>query len=596
MSLGLAGAAQRATSDVAADRESARRGRLRRLAWVLAGVAALVWARWLAGSPVRLAAPRLPHGLVAYLPAGGLVLVLVVVLVGPVLLAGRSPHVLVRPGESGVLLSDVRGMPVVVDEVARTLALFLDHRRFSQEMGGTARRAILFEGPPGTGKTFVAKALAGEAGVPFLFVSSTAFQSMYYGQTSRKMRAYFRALRRSARAEGGAIGFIEEIDAIGASRAGTGASAGREGIAGVVNELLVQLQSFEEPPASLVVARVLVDLANRLLPPEARLRRPAGRGANVLVVGATNRASDLDAALLRPGRFDRVIRFDPPARAGRADVLEHYLARKAHESELDAPGSCDELAGMTLGYTPAMLEHLLDEALVWALRRGSRRMTWEDITRARMTEELGIEQPARYSDDERLRVATHEAGHATLALACAGTSGRTVEVLSIVKRRDALGVTARSEGQERYVRTRSELEAELRVSLGGLVAEEMMLGEHSSGAAADLDAATRLAARMVGSFGMAGGLVSYDAASRGELVALVMSSDEARARLEKLLAEAGQAVRQQLERSRAVLVALTEALVEREELLGKEIEMVAAGAREQVGSIDLRERRAAQGG
>src|SRR5207253_10507731 len=196
---------------------------------------------------------------------------------------------------------------VVVDEVVKTLNLFLAFKTFRERMGGTPRRAILFEGPPGTGKTYMAKAMAKEAGVPFLFVSSSAFQSMFYGQTNRKIRAYFRALRKAARREGGAIGFIEEIDAIGAARSGVGSSTGREGIAGVVNELLIQLQSFDTPPAGRRIFGAFLDLVNRWLPHHRQLRRPAVQPANILVIGATNRAVDLDPALLRPGRFDRSI-------------------------------------------------------------------------------------------------------------------------------------------------------------------------------------------------------------------------------------------------------------------------------------------------
>src|SRR5207237_5153092 len=129
---------------------------------------------------------------------------------------------LFRSSEIATSLDDVKGAPVVVEEVVKTLNLFLAHKTFKEEMGGTARRAILFEGPPGTGKTYIAKAMAKEAGVPFLFVSSSAFQSMYYGQTNRKIRSYFKNLRKYARREGGAIGFIAEIDAIGASRSGAG--------------------------------------------------------------------------------------------------------------------------------------------------------------------------------------------------------------------------------------------------------------------------------------------------------------------------------------------------------------------------------------
>ena len=173
-----------------------------------------------------------------------LILILSLVMVVPLLAAGRSPHIVFRPEEMTMSFDDVRGSEVLVEEVTKTLNLFLAHRPFADEMGGSPRKAILFEGPPGTGKTYMAKAMAAEAGVPFLFVSSSAFQSMFYGQTNRKIRAYFKALRRHARREGGAIGFIEELDAIGAAR-GIGPNHG-EGIPGVVNELLIQLQSFEQ--------------------------------------------------------------------------------------------------------------------------------------------------------------------------------------------------------------------------------------------------------------------------------------------------------------------------------------------------------------
>ena len=168
-------------------------------------------------------------------------------MLAPLLAAGRSPHTLIRPGETEVGLEDLVGIDPIKAEVVRSINLFLAHQTFRDTMGGSSRRGVLFEGPPGTGKTFVAKAMAKEANVPFLFVSASAFQSMYYGQTNRKIRSFFKQLRKHARKEGGAIGFIEEIDAIGASRRGMGSGGGTEGVSGVVNELLVQLQSFDTP-------------------------------------------------------------------------------------------------------------------------------------------------------------------------------------------------------------------------------------------------------------------------------------------------------------------------------------------------------------
>ena len=164
-----------------------------------------------------------------FLPIG-LIVLLGVVIVVPMMSAGKSPHVRYDPSEIDVTIDDVVGLGPVRDEVVKTLNLFLGYQTFREHMGGNPRKAILFEGPPGTGKTYMAKAMAREAGVPYLFVSSTAFQSMYYGQTGRKIRNYFKALRKAAREEGGAIGFIEEIDAIAGARSGMRNNAGAAGV------------------------------------------------------------------------------------------------------------------------------------------------------------------------------------------------------------------------------------------------------------------------------------------------------------------------------------------------------------------------------
>src|SRR6266545_4820694 len=206
--------------DVGKARERRRQRRLARLAVVLSVVCGLAWWRGLTGGSLN--------------PLGGLSL-------GP----GRSPHLLYRPEQIDVGLDDVKGLATLRDEVVKTLNLFLGYATFKDRLGGNPRRGILFEGKPGTGKTHMAKAMARHAGVPFLFVSATSFQSMWYGMTARKIRAYFKALRKVARQEGGAIGFIEEIDAIGGRRGGVdggGEGPVSSGTGGVVNELLVQLQ------------------------------------------------------------------------------------------------------------------------------------------------------------------------------------------------------------------------------------------------------------------------------------------------------------------------------------------------------------------
>jgi cell division protease FtsH len=587
-SLGRAHVLWTATADVAVTRERARRRRLRRLAVVLGVVAAWMWTRVVSGDPVQLGAPQLPFP-PEFLPGLLLTLVLVVAIAFPLLGAGRSPHVLFRPSEIDVGFEDVKGAGVVVEEVVKTLNLFLAHRTFKQQMGGSPRRGILFEGPPGTGKTYLAKAMAREAGVPFLFVSSSAFQSMYYGQTNRKIRSYFKALRKYARREGGAIGFIEEIDAIGASRAGMGSSGGREGISGVVNELLIQLQSFDDaPPAGRRLAGWFVDQVNRWLPAGSQLRKPVTPAANVLVIGATNRASDLDPALVRPGRFDRSIHFDLPNRVGRREIIDYYLGKKAHETALDETGARDTLAAMTFGYSPVMIEHLLDEALVWALRRGGDRLSWDDLQQARMTEELGLKNPVAYTEHERRAIATHEAGHAAVAHLVG--KGRKLEVLSIIKRGDALGLLSHSELEERYTRSRSEIEALIQIAFGGMVAEELFFGESGTGPAGDLQAATTAAAQMVGSLGLGGSLISYeaaDAAGGANLVTKVLSADPSREAVESILSKAKADVARMLEANRHVAEALRDALLDRDELVGEEIGRVIAKAEE--GLIDLRQ-------
>jgi cell division protease FtsH len=417
----------------------------------------------------------------------------------------------------------------------------------------------------------MAKAMANEAAVPFLFVSSSAFQSMYYGQTNRKIRSYFKALRKAARREGGAIGFIEEIDAIGAARSGFGGSGGREGISGVVNELLIQLQSFDTPPAGVRLRNWGIEIVNSLLPPGSQLRKRVVPPANSLVIGATNRAADLDPALLRPGRFDRSIYFDLPGRSGRREILDYYLAKKAHDPDLDDPALRDTAAAMTSGYSPVMIEHLLDEALVWALRRGADRLNWADLQKAKMTEEIGLAQPVEYTEAERRTIATHEAGHATIAW-LVGKS-RKLEVLSIIKRKHALGLLAHSDREERFLQSESEVHGLIQIALGGLVAEELFFGEISSGPSGDLQAATTLAAQMIGSLGMAGSLFSYEAMRmpNTDIVTRVVSSDDGKAAIERKLDTARGEVRGLLAEHRVVVEALRDALLDRHELIGDEI-------------------------
>jgi cell division protease FtsH len=357
----------------------------------------------------------------------------------------------------------------------------------------------------------------------------------------------------------------------------------------VVNELLVQLQSFDEPPRALRLRGAVIDVVNRFLPPARALHKPRATAANVLIIGATNRADDLDPALLRPGRFDRSISFDLPGRRERREIIDYYLDKKAHAPELDDDDRRDSLAAMTMGYSPVMLEHLFDEALVWALRRGDDRLDWRDVQAAKMTEEIGLQSPVEYTDAERRCIATHEAGHATVAHLVG--KDRKLEVLTIVKRKDALGLLAHSELEERFTKTRSEILALIQIAMGGMCAEELWFGEAGTGPGGDLKAATSAAAQMVGSLGMAGSLVSYEAAAHpggANLVAKVLASDSARAEVERILDEAKATTRRLLETNRHLVEALRDALLEREELVGEEILDVIRDAEDAHTVVDLR--------
>jgi cell division protease FtsH len=580
--LGQSKLLQAGRADVARIRERTRQRRLLRLAVFLGIVSAYLWYRILTDNP--FGAPQLPNDWVIFLPAVLLVLLLGVMMLLP-LGSGRSPHMLVRPEHIDTGLGDVRGLDGPVDEVIRTLNVFLGYSTFRERLGGNPRRGILFEGPPGTGKTYLAKAMAKQAGVPFLFVSAPAFQSMWFGMTNARIRSFFRSLRKAARREGGAIGFIEEIDAIGVDRGSLSASPAPESprsvssmmsasTGGMVNELLIQMQSFDQQSWRHRQRDRLVEWLNGYLPTGRRLRTRRSEYHNILLIAATNRGDSLDPALLRPGRFDRRLYFDLPTKKGRRDLIDFFLALKAHEQELDTEEFRERLAHDTFGYTPVMIEHLFDEALLVALRNDRDRMRASDVYEAKLSEEIGLKQAVVYTEAERLAVATHEAGHATVAYFLGKT--RRLEVLSIIKRRKSLGLLAHAELEERFTKSRSELESMLAISLGGMSAEELFIGEPGTGPASDLAYATEVAAMMVGALGMGGSLVSYEAVAEGpvstrNLVGKVLGDAEGKKKVGELLDDQKERAIAVLDENRDVVEGLRDALLERDELLGDEI-------------------------
>ncbi|MDX6285012.1 MAG: cell division protease FtsH [Frankiales bacterium] len=596
--------------DVARIREKQRRRRLWNLAVLMGIPTAYFWYRLADGRPFDVFQfPTINWLVVVPMLFFALLFVL---LFGVHVFTGVSPHNKVRPEEIDVTLNDVVGIDPVKEEVVRSLNLFLSHATFAKTTGGRARRGLLFEGAPGTGKTHTAKALAHEAGVPFLFATATSFQSSFQGATQRKVRNFFKALRTAARKEGGAIGFIDEFDALGMARSGV-AMAPMPQIAGcygtealpaayasvpsgtmtspftgggdlqmAVNELLVQLQSFDQPAGMQKFIGRIINAINLLLPTNRQLSKPAAAAPNIMLIASTNRADSLDPALLRPGRFDRRLSFEMPDRRGRRALIDHFLSKKSHVSELDADEQRDILAGITQGYSPAMIEHLCDEALVHAVRRGEAAMTWTDIEHARLVEEVGIGQPVGYTTYERRLIATHEAGHATAAYLVAPE--RRLEVLTIIKRREALGLLAHGDREDVYTRSRTEMLALIEIALAGQCAEEIFFGDISTGPGGDLLYATNVAAQMVGGCGMAGSLVSYmavqnSAFSDTNIVGRVLADPDGRAKVEELLQDQKVAIRALLVENAHLVAALRDALLDREELIGPEITDILEAAR-----------------
>jgi cell division protease FtsH len=618
-----------ATADVAVQREANRRRRLRLIALVLSPLVVFLWYRILTGQPLDLF--QLPSVDPLYLMPFLFFSVLILMVGGQTVLVGRSPHTLYRPEQLDVRLADVVGIGNVRDEVVDNLNLFLSNKDLAENLGGSPRRGVLFEGPPGTGKTYTAKALAAEAGVPFLFATATGFHSTWQGGTQRKIRKYFRTMRKIARKEGGAIGFIDEFDAIGGTREaigsaataaptglGTGARTACGGLVGLptlavapatvgtaftgggdlamgVNELLVQMQSFDELTAGQKVRGWFAGWMNLLLPVSLQLRAPRPPYANVLLIASTNRASSLDPALLRPGRFDQRLTFDLPTKAGRRELIDFFLSTRAHDDELDDEEHRDALAAITQEYSPAQLQRLFDDALIHAVLHGRRAAGWTDVEKARLVLEVGLGQPVAYTEHEKRLIATHEAGHATIAWLVAPQ--RRLEVLTIVKRREALGLLAHGDREDVFTRSRNEMLGLIEISMGGQVAEELFFGDVSTGPGGDLLYATNVAAQMVGAVGMTDTLISYGAVQNSSLtdtnlVGRVLGDPDGRRRVEDLLQQQKLRAHALMDANRHLVEALRDALLERHELVGREITDILEAARAQAGdprTIDLRD-------
>ncbi|WP_290652233.1 ATP-dependent zinc metalloprotease FtsH [Aquisalimonas sp.] len=462
---------------------------------------------------------------------------------------GKSQAKKFHREDSAVRLQDVAGSDNAKQDVTEVVEFLKDPARF-QRLGAQIPRGILMMGPPGTGKTLMAKAVAGEAGVPFFSISGSEFIEMFVGVGASRVRDLFK----QAKQEAPAVVFIDEIDSIGRSR-GTGMGGGHDEREQTLNQILAEMDGFE---------------ANE----------------SVVVLAATNRPDVLDAALMRPGRFDRKITLERPHRDARRDILRVHTQKVPMAEDVDL----GRLAEVTIGFSGADLANLVNEAALLAGRRGQSEVDWNCFSDARDRMLLGEAREAALSARERRIVAYHESGHALLAYLLPNAD--PLEKVTVIPRGQALGITAQVPSEERYNYGEAYLRDRIGVMLGGRTAESIIFGEVSSGAENDLKQATQLARRMVAHWGMSPriGPVAFPQSDQhvflGKELAQGREHSEATAEVidqevRQLIMDIARHARETLERNQHRLDALATALEERESLEVEEIREVLEHAEPQ---------------
>jgi ATP-dependent Zn protease len=437
---------------------------------------------------------------------------------GAFFIYGRIGRTYIDPGEANwdVKIDDVRGQKSAVEEMRRILRLMEQGRNYIRA-GGKRERGVLMVGPPGTGKTMLAKGIASSMHVPIIITSGSSFQGMFLGMDALNVFMTMRAAKSRAKRWGGCVVFIDEFDALGTRRGGMGGGAGG-GMGGMfgggqlgLNTLLVLMDGVDNPGFFKQFLRRFtnVTLDGLFVPREIgfngtrlHLRIPILKAPryNILFVGATNRPSVLDEAVTRPGRFGRQIIFRMPTKEDRKDIAELYFSRKKHDPELDTPARRDEFARVTDGYSPAMIEQATSLALMYAFEDGRDAFTWRDMRESMGNIEAGLAHPVVYTERERLAVARHELGHAVAARYFLPDA---VSVrLSIRMRSGSLGHHRAVEKEEEFSHFRSQAAGELRHGLGAIASERVFYGENSTGVSMDLIQATTLASSMIAVWGM----------------------------------------------------------------------------------------------
>ena len=380
---------------------------------------------------------------------------------GRVLNFGKSKARMVKGDDKKrITFKDVAGLEEEKQELAEIVD-FLKNPRKYLELGARIPKGVLLVGPPGTGKTYISKAVAGEAGVPFFSISGSDFVEMFVGVGASRVRDLFNDAKKNAPC----IVFIDEIDAVGRRR-GAGIGGGNDEREQTLNQLLVEMDGFD-----------------------------ANEG--IIVMAATNRPDVLDPAILRPGRFDRQVTISTPDVKGREEVFKLYAKNKPLDENVDLK----VLAKRTPGFTPADIENMMNEAALLTARRNGTIIHMEDLEEAITRVIAGPQKRSRVmSEKERKLTAYHEAGHAVVMRATPGSD--PVHQVTIMPRGSAGGFTMQLPDEDHYYITRTEMEQDIMHLLGGRIAESLVLGDISTGASSDLERATKTAHDMVTKYGM----------------------------------------------------------------------------------------------
>ncbi|WP_028575310.1 ATP-dependent zinc metalloprotease FtsH [Desulfonatronovibrio hydrogenovorans] len=459
---------------------------------------------------------------------------------------GRSKAKMISQEDSKVTFADVAGVDEAKDELSEVVDFLSNPKKFTR-LGGRIPKGVLLVGSPGTGKTLLARAVAGEAGVPFFSISGSDFVEMFVGVGASRVRDLFVQGKKNAPC----LIFIDEIDAVGRQR-GAGLGGGHDEREQTLNQLLVEMDGFES-------------------------------NEGVILIAATNRPDVLDPALLRPGRFDRQVVVPNPDVAGRKRILDVHSRRTPL-----APGvDMEVIAKGTPGFSGADLENLVNEAALHAAKLDKEQVSMEDFEEAKDKVLMGKERRSLIlSDEEKKTTAYHEAGHTIVARLLPGTD--PIHKVSIIPRGRALGVTMQLPQDERYNYSKTYLENNLAVLLGGRVAEELVFNQMTTGAGNDIERATKMARKMVCEWGMSDTLGPLAFGGRGEEVFLgreftqhkEYSEETARLideEVKKIVRDAYEKAKELLQEHTDTLHRLSEALLERETLTGKEVEMVMNG-------------------